>query len=169
MVNWLGYDSNEPYTLKHHVPHPQFVWRYGNGIYAWPQHAGLFPGVPNATIDVLGDSWQHCDELQIDGTPDEISRLISQARRWVEERHKIGPATVYVDRWNLPAVQHVLRGLEWWLHLSTLDGTIYHSPPGDGSARLAAVQCWGEQHLGFHADQSVIVSREWYTMHGGKA
>jgi hypothetical protein len=166
MSNWLGYDSNEPYILKHHVPHPQFVWRYGNGIYAWPD-AGLFPGVRNATIDVIGDDWRNCDELQVDGFDQaQIDHMIELSRGWVEERHKTGPATVYVNRANLPAVTRKLDGLDWWLHLATLDGT---TPivPLLGTGRLAAIQTWGEAHLGFHADASVIVSAEWYEMHRG--
>jgi hypothetical protein len=163
VTSWLGYDS----TTVPGIPRgAQFIFPYRNGRYAWTeQQADQFTHAGRAWIDVIGNAARTSHVLDVetgDATP-------QQAPAWIRERHALGAqATVYCNRSTLPVVQQQCHGLDFWVWLATLDGTVcYESVPGTGG-RLAAVQGWGAAAAGFHADVSVILNAQWYGLHGGK-
>jgi len=166
--SWLGWDSTTPNQIPYAA---QFVFPYFNGDYAWAdKEVSAFPHSGHAWVDVIGDAPDACSILQIDGADQAaINAMLAKARNWLEARNKHGPGTMYVNRANLPALQAKLDGLEddYWVWLATLDGTVcYSAVPGNGG-KLAAVQGWGADQIGLHADLSVILDQGWYTMHGG--
>lgn len=137
---------------------------YYNGAYA---HKPYSVGPGKVWIDVFGTAPDQCGILQIDGTTEAgIEHMIGICRTWANKRRVIATPTIYCNRSNLAQVQEKMKGLTWYLWLSTLDGAIPASVAGGGT--LAAVQYQGANLTGLNADKSAVISETWWKLHASK-
>ena len=167
MASWLAFDSTTPGV----IPRGAFLLGYANGEFATPR--GQLAAHPRrAMVDVFGDAWSAASVLQVDGTPAEVAHLTALAPEWCHNRNTFRPdtATVYCNHSQLAALEAAFRAAgdpDPWVILATLDGTACLDQVPGGWGRLAGVQAWGADLLGFHADVTLIVSEDWYRRHGG--
>jgi hypothetical protein len=110
-------------------------------------------------IDVNGsDPWgaSILDVETGDATPNDVVP-------WLRVRNKIGQGVIYCNRDTLPVVQENARGLDYFVWLATLDGTIPESFQGGGT--LVAVQAFSAEMIGINVDMSLVVDLEWWNSH----
>lgn len=138
---------------------------YYNGDYA---HRPYKVGPGRVWIDVEGNSPGLCSVLQIDGlTEAAITAMIAVIPSWLRSRARLGGwQTLYCNRSILPRVQAAARltNVEYFVWLSTLDGTVLDKLPTPGGT-LMGCQSVGAAGLGIHADRTSVTSAAWWAQH----
>ena len=137
---------------------------YANGRFAGPVHYGR----GRVYVDVNGSAphaafWRDIEPGN--GEPEGFGH-------WLDQRHAATGSWGggYCDRAWLPRMIASAGRRPWSLWLATLDATadpgaiaeLGQLPP---NVTLVAIQAFGEQHLGFSADLSVVVSKAYWERH----
>lgn len=141
-----AYDSITPADIPANA---EAIFPYADDLGAW-SHT-LFPHAYWRTITRIGDP--ACDI--IDYEPGCVYNT-GTLHNWANERRsKSLDVTVYCDRSNYPEVAEALKGIEWYLWLSTLDGS---KPVRYMGKPLRAVQYTDRSNL---YDESVVYDEAW--------
>jgi hypothetical protein len=136
------------------------VGAYANGhfgVATIAQLAEKYPGRGHVLFDVLGDrpdaqarDWENGDKG-------------GNLATWVVDHNlhtRIKDAVIYCDRSTIPEVRRLtgkqILAQDYWLHVSTLDGTEY---TGEG---VIACQNKGSKLTGGHWDESVVYNDDFY-------
>ncbi len=128
---------------------------YINGRYATPPEYGR----GRVYIDVTGAAPRDAFWLDVeneDASPEQVPG-------WLDQRAAahLGAGGIYVNRDNLPAVEHAAAHRPHYLWIATLDGTI-DIPPVPGIGVLALVQAFPASMIGMNTDISVVVDRTYW-------
>jgi len=89
------------------------------------------------------------------------ARGVSDVRPWYNHQHAAGVRylTVYANRTTMPQIDAAgWTGYRWY---ATLDGTA-HIPGRPAGFAPAAIQCFTEAMLGYHADGSLVFEDNWH-------
>lgn len=133
-------------------------------------YADLVPD--HATLDNLRAQFpygllffdRHGDPLDIADIMD-VERGLHKpedAKPWLLKRKTQGKTgTIYADRNTMPTVNALCKGVPFFRHIATLDGTM-HIDGYEAGHTPAAIQFASAAMLGFHCDASVVWQDAWH-------
>lgn len=107
---------------------------------------------------------RHGDPLDIADILDVENGLHNpeDAKPWLLKRKTQGKTgTIYANRSIMPIVNALCKGMDFYRHIATLDGTM-HIDGYEAGHTPAAIQFASAAMLGFHCDASIVWQDSWH-------